>query len=90
MAKIKKIVVDRNLCIGAASCVLSADTVFELDAENKAVIKFKGGGKNSGPAEKTALEDNAVADDTLLTAAQSCPTRAIFLYDEEDKQVYPS
>lgn len=89
MAKIKKIVVDRNLCIGAASCVLSADTVFELDAENKAIIKLKGGVKSQDPAEKTALEDDTVADDTLLTAAQSCPTRAIFLYDEEDKQVYP-
>lgn len=89
MAKITKIAVDRNLCIGAASCVLSADTVFELDAENKAIIKLKGGVKSQDPAEKTALEDDAVADDTLLTAAQSCPTRAIFLYDEEDKQVYP-
>lgn len=90
MAKIKKIVVDRNLCIGAASCVLSADTIFELDAENKAIIKLKGGVKSQDPAEKTALEDDAVADDTLLTAAQSCPTRAIFLYDEDGTQVYPS
>ncbi|MBI5913567.1 ferredoxin [Candidatus Azambacteria bacterium] len=89
MAKIKKIVVDRNLCIGAASCVLTADTVFELDAENKAIIKLKGGVKSADPAEKTALEDEAVSDDTLLTAAQSCPTRAIFLYDEDGKQVYP-
>ncbi len=89
MPKIKKIVVDRNLCIGAASCVLSADTVFELDGENKAVIKLKGDIKSAEPAEKTALEDDAVADDTLLTAAQSCPTRAIFLYDEDGKQVYP-
>lgn len=90
MTKIKKIVVDRNLCIGAASCVLSADTVFELDAENKAVIKLKGGMKSAAPAEKSALEDDAVSDDTILTAAQSCPTRAIFLYDEDGKQVYPS
>lgn len=89
MAKIKKIVVDRNLCIGAASCVLTADTVFELDAENKAIIKLKGGVKSTEPAEKDALEDGAISDDTLLTAAQSCPTRAIFLYDEDGKQVYP-
>lgn len=89
MAKIKKIVVDRNLCIGAASCVLSADTVFELDAENKAIIKTKGGIKSADPAERSAFEDETVADDTLLTAAQSCPTRAIFLYDEDGKQIYP-
>ena len=87
--KIGKIVVDRNLCIGAATCVVAASEVFELDAENKAVMKLKGGAKNSGPAEKKDLESDATGDDMLMTAAQSCPTRAIFLYDEEGKQVYP-
>jgi ferredoxin len=87
--KIKKIVVDRNLCIGAASCVVIAGTVFELDSENKAVIKLKGSAKNSGPAEKDGLEDAAVGDDILLLAAQSCPTKAIFLYDGDGKQIYP-
>jgi len=86
--KIKKIVVASNLCIGAASCVVTAGSVFELDSENKAVIKFKDT-KNSGPAEREQLEDAGITDDTLLLAAQSCPTKAIFLYDEEGKQVYP-
>lgn len=90
MAKIKKIVVDRNLCIGAASCVISAETVFELDGENKAVIKLKGGAKNSGPVEKESLEDGTITDDTLIMAAESCPTRAISLFDEDGNQVYPS
>jgi len=86
---IKKIVVDRNLCIGAASCVVAAGGVFELNGENKAVIKLKGGAKNSGSAEKESLEDTTITDETLLAAAQSCPTSAIFLYDENGKQVYP-
>ena len=86
---IKKVTVDRNLCIGAASCVVSAGTVFELDNENKAVMLLTGGAKNSGPAEKGALADAAVADDTIMLAAQSCPTKAIFVYDETGKQVYP-
>lgn len=86
---IKKVVVDRNLCIGAASCVVAASSVFELDGENKAIIKQKGGVKNSGPAEKSGLEDEAISDETLLAAAQSCPTKAVFLYDEQDKQTYP-
>jgi ferredoxin len=89
MAKIKKMVVDRNLCIGAASCVTTAPSVYELDSENKAVFLLKDGSKNSGPAERTGLADQAIDDDTLLLAAQSCPTKAIFLYDEEGKQVYP-
>ncbi|KKU52538.1 MAG: hypothetical protein UX72_C0004G0019 [Parcubacteria group bacterium GW2011_GWA2_47_10] len=36
--KIGKVVVDRSLCIGAASCIAVAPGVFELDAENKAVL----------------------------------------------------
>ncbi len=87
--KIKKIVVDRDLCIGAASCVITAGSVFELDNENKAVILQKAGAKNSGPAEKSVLQDEAVLDETLLLAAQSCPTKAISLFDEEGKQIYP-
>jgi len=87
--KIKKIIVDRNLCIGAASCVVVAGSVFELNGENKAVMKQKEGIKNSGPVEKENLEDSLIDDGTLILAAQSCPTRAIILYDEDGKQIYP-
>ena len=89
-SKIKKIVVDRNLCIGAASCVVVAGSVFELNGENKAVIKQKDGIKNSGPAEKSALEDESISDETLILAAQSCPTKAIYLYGESGERAYPS
>ena len=71
--KIAKVVVDRPLCIGAASCIAVAASAFALDDESKAVA--------------TDLE--SVDDETLLLSAQSCPTRAIFLYDREGKQVYP-
>ncbi len=37
-----KVKVDRDLCIGAASCVAVAPKTFELDNEGKAVIKKKG------------------------------------------------
>jgi ferredoxin len=87
--KIRKLVVDRDLCIGAASCVVNAPGVYELDGENKAVIIQKGAVKTSGPAERPNLEDGTVDDDTLMAAAQSCPTKAIFVYDEDGKQVYP-
>ena len=33
-----KIKIDRNLCIGAASCVALAMKTFALDSENKAII----------------------------------------------------
>lgn len=72
-SNIGKIVVDRDLCIGAASCVAVSPATFELDAENKAV----------------AIDPNAADDETLKMAAQSCPTKAILLFDKEGKQVYP-
>lgn len=70
---IAKIIIDRDLCIGAASCIAVAGEVFELDGENKAVVT------NSG----------AVDDATLIMAAESCPTKAILLFDKEGKQVCP-
>lgn len=88
MANLKKITVNRDLCIGAASCILAANTVFEFDGENKAVIILKDG-KNSGPVEKSQLKDPAASDETILKAARSCPTKAIILEDEEGKQIFP-
>jgi ferredoxin len=86
--KIARITVDRNLCIGAASCVLTAPDVFELDGENKAVLKLKGK-KDSGPASLNDLEAAGISEETILAAAQSCPTKAIIIHDEEGNQLYP-
>ena len=38
-SKIGKIVVDRDLCIGAASCIAVSGETYELDGENKVVVK---------------------------------------------------
>ena len=58
-----KIKIDRNLCIGAASCVALAMKTFALDSENKAVI----------------LEENGDEAEAIKLAAESCPTKAIIL-----------
>lgn len=71
--KIAKIEVDRELCIGAAPCVVVAPKVFQLDNENKAVVQ----------------DAHGADDDTILLAAQSCPVQAISLYDEEGNKIYP-
>ena len=71
--RIGKIVVDRNLCIGAASCVAVAPGVFELDAENKAV----------------AYNPEGADAETILLAAKSCPTMAISVFDSDGNQIYP-
>lgn len=73
--KISKVVVDRNLCIGAAPCTTIAPEAFELDQEGKAVVK----------STWTNVEGK-----TILEAAQSCPVNAIIVYDEEGKQIYPA
>ena len=73
ISKIAKIIVDRSLCIGAASCIAVAPGVFELDGENKAVV----------------YNDKGADDQTILLAAQSCPTQAILLFDEEGNQIFP-
>lgn len=70
---IKRIEVDRDLCIGAASCVVIAEKVFQLDQENKAVV----------------IDINGADEETIIEAAKSCPVQAIFLYDENDQQIFP-
>ncbi|MEK7075264.1 MAG: ferredoxin [Patescibacteria group bacterium] len=87
--KIKYLMVDRELCIGAASCVALYPEVFQLDDDNKAVILKKDGIRDSGKTDVDMLEVSAVDDDTLMLAAQSCPTLAIYLYEEDGTQVYP-
>jgi ferredoxin len=72
---IGKYKVNRSACIGAASCVAVAAGTFQLDGENKAVIQTG----SSDPAE------------TILMAAQSCPTKAIVVTDSETgAQVWPA
>lgn len=69
-----KVVVVRDLCIGAAPCVAIAGSVFQLDEEGKAII----------------IDEHGTDDETMKLAAESCPTRAIILTDETTGvQIYP-
>lgn len=69
-----KIKVVRADCIGAASCVAVSPDTFELDGENKAKV----------------IEESKDVLDNILTAAQSCPTKAIIVTDTETgKVVWP-
>jgi len=72
-SKISKIEVDRNACIGAASCVAVAPDVFELDGENKAIVKNPKGAD----------------DETIMLAAKSCPVAAIKVYGKDGNQIVP-
>lgn len=66
--------IDRNLCIGAATCVALAPKAWALDDEAKAIIL------------DTSEEET---NDALMEAAKGCPVMAIFITDENGKQIYP-
>jgi ferredoxin len=70
-----KVQVVRDLCIGAAACVAVSPDTFEMDGENKAIIK----------------EGSQDLPDNIVMAAQSCPTKAIIITDTETgQQVWPA
>ncbi|MSU76370.1 ferredoxin [Patescibacteria group bacterium] len=68
----KKVEVDKDLCIGSASCVAGAPDIFDLGDDGKAYVK-KG----------ADLSDVA----KIMDAARSCPVNAIKVYDQDGKLV---
>jgi ferredoxin len=83
-----RIVVDPDLCIGAASCVTVAPETFVLNIENKAEVLDHGQAPD-GPQYERTIEATEEEKDNLITAAQSCPTLAITIFDEQGAQLYP-
>jgi ferredoxin len=53
--------------------VAVAPTVFKLDKSNKAVV----------------LKPESVDEDTLMSAAESCPENAVIIEDDDGNQLYP-
>ncbi len=70
-----KVTVDRNLCIGAATCIAVAPKTFVLDDEAKAIIL------------DSAVQET---DMTIIEAAKACPVAAITIEDETGKKVFPA
>ncbi|HLL60954.1 MAG TPA: ferredoxin [Candidatus Nitrosocosmicus sp.] len=66
--------VDRDMCIGAATCIAVAPKTFVLDSDAKAII-----------LSSIDEEDQ----ETILDAARSCPTAAIIIKNEKDEVVFP-
>lgn len=71
--EIRRVVVDRQGCIAARSCVLVAPGVFQMDDENLAYV----------------VDPDSTDDETIKMAAQSCPTLAIHLYDKDGNKIFP-
>lgn len=86
-----KIVVDQDVCIGAASCVVIAAQTFALNQEGKAYIL-----NESKERSKIGLMgDVTIADSTekmdareiIIEAARSCPVFAIKLYEDDGTEI---
>lgn len=69
-----RIRIDRDLCIGAATCSAIAAKAFALDSESKSVI----------------LESaDSEAAETIIDAAKGCPVAAILIKDASGNKVFP-
>jgi ferredoxin len=68
-----RIRIDREKCVSAGNCVVTAPTAFLLDGEQKARL----------------IDPESVDEDTLLLAAEMCPTEAIILDSDDGERIYP-
>lgn len=69
-----KVIIKRDLCIGAAACEALAANTFGMDGENIAFLK----------------DGDWDEDELILAAAQSCPVFAIIIIEvETGKQIFP-
>jgi len=81
--------VDKDLCIGAASCVTVAPETFRLNDENKAYV-LDHGQEPGGPTYERTIEVSEEEKENILLSAQSCPTLAVSIFDEAGEQIYPA
>ncbi len=87
MSKIR-VLVDEDLCIGAASCVTIAPETFQLNEENKAWV-LDHGTEPGGNKYERWLEVTDDEKENIILAAQSCPTLAVFIFEEDGTQIFP-
>lgn len=80
--------VDPDLCIGAASCITIAPETFQLNEENKAWV-LDHGLEPEGHTYERVLDVTDSEYENILLGAQSCPTLAVFIYNEAGEQIFP-
>lgn len=67
------ITVNKIRCIGSGDCVETAPAVFQLDAEGKSEV----------------VNASGADDSVIVSAARSCPVKAITVVDEAGVQLFP-
>ncbi|HEY2663541.1 MAG TPA: ferredoxin [Candidatus Binataceae bacterium] len=68
-----KITIDKAKCIGSGDCVETAPTVFQLDDQGKSDV----------------IDPAGSSDSTIVSAARSCPVKAITVVDAGGNQLFP-
>ncbi|EKE14898.1 MAG: hypothetical protein ACD_12C00246G0001 [uncultured bacterium] len=69
-----KVWVDRNLCIGAATCIAVSPKTYVLDKEAKAVIL-------------DTVDNDTI--ENIIESAKACPVAAIIIEDAQGNRVFP-
>lgn len=86
-----KIVVDQELCIGAASCVVIAAKTFALNQEGKVYILNESATyvRRNAAGEPIESEGTSGMDlrDIIVEGAKSCPVFAIKLYEDDGTEI---
>ncbi len=86
-----KIVVDQELCIGAASCVVIAAKTFALNQEGKVYILNESETyvRRNAAGEPIESEGTSGMDlrEIIVEGAKSCPVFAIKLYEDDGTEI---
>jgi len=69
-----KVWVDRNLCIGAATCIAVSPKAYILDAEAKAIIL-------------DSVDEDTI--ENIIESAKACPVAAIIIEDSQGNRIFP-
>jgi ferredoxin len=67
------VTINKARCIGSGDCVETAPTVFQLDADGKSEV----------------INVSGAPDASILSAARSCPVKAITVVDDSGAQLFP-
>ena len=86
-----KIIVDRDACIGAASCVALAAKTFGLDGEGKVFILNEKKESAVMSDDDKVIESEATDEmdvrEEIIEAARSCPVFAIKLFEDDGTEI---
>lgn len=80
------VVIDKALCIGSQTCLIEDPVHFRLDQDDRAQVRKD---EESPWERRVTMEVTEQRKQQMLRIAKLCPTRAITILDENQKQLFP-